>query len=659
MSNHLKDEKSPYLRQHADNPVDWYPWCDEAFEKARNENKPIFLSIGYSTCHYCHLMAEESFTSMEVAKILNKSYISIKVDREERSDIDAVYMLFCTAMNGNGGWPLTVLMTAEGKPFFVGTYIPKNGSGDYAGLIILLEMMAKKWRNNKAALIKTAEEITEYVKSGSLRPGTGIDDTLPTKAASQLAASYDREYGGFGTGVKFPSPHNLIFLMEYSALRGDKNAREMVENTLRQMYQGGIYDHFGGGFARYSTDREWLAPHFEKTLYDNALLSLAYTEAWQDGHMALYRSVAESTLDYCLRELRGEEGGFYCAQDADSEGKEGAYYLFEPAEIKRILGEDDGRHFCECYDITDEGNFRGKSIPNLLLNNRWSFLPEGYDNFREKLRIYRAERMPLATDRKMLTAWNGMMLMALSRAARVFGDKRYLAEAKALSEFIENNLCVGNVPMARLCGGELRFDGRLDDCAFYALGLLELYEADHAPSHIGMAKLLAERILKHFRSTDGGFYFTADDSEKLVLRPMEIFDSAIPSGNSAAAMLFTKLWALTGEDRWKEESEALLAFIAANTGKYSGGCTFGLSAQLCLSDMQTIVCVCKDENAPSMLSSVTGKYAPALSVLVKTPENEDSLAEAAPFTEELHTKNGKSTVYIFKNGELSGEAAAE
>lgn len=659
MSNRLVNEKSPYLRQHSDDPVDWYPWCDEAFERARRENKPIFLSIGYSTCHYCHLMAAESFKNAGLAEILNKFYISVKVDREERSDIDSVYMLFCTAVNGSGGWPLTVLMTPEAKPFFIGTYIPRETSGGRAGLRLLLETMAKKWRSERETLLRTAEEITAYVKSSELHTGQSIDGTLPQRAASQLAASYDSEYGGFGTGVKFPTPHNLVFLMEYSALRRDRHSREIVEHTLRQMYRGGIYDHLGGGFARYSTDREWLAPHFEKTLYDNALLALAYTEAWQSGHMALYRTVAESCLDYCLRELRSDDGGFFSAQDADSNGEEGAYYLFEPQEIRELLGEDDGRHFCECYDITDEGNFHGKSIPNLLLNNRWSFLPEGYDDFRERLRIYRASRASLHTDRKILTAWNGMLLMALSRAAAAFGDRRYLAEACELARFMEKSLCIDSRPMARLCEGELRFDGRLDDYVFFALGLLELYGADRDVSHIALAKALAEQILLHFHREGGGFYHSSDESERLILRPVELYDGAVPSGNSAAAMLFTRLWVLTGEECWLNESSGLLAFIGANSGKYSGGCTAALSAQLILGEAQTLVCVCRDDAVPPMLSAVTARYAPELGVLVKTPSNAAALASIAPFTSALETADGKAAIYIFKNHRLTGQTAAE
>ena len=388
MSNSLIKEKSPYLRQHAENPVDWLPWGQEAFNRSDHEDKPIFLSIGYSTGHWCHVMAHESFEDSQVAELLNRYYIPVKVDREERPDVDSVYMKACVALTGSGGWPLTIIMTPEKLPFFAGTYIPKNSRDGQAGLIPLLSAIAAKWDRDRESLLQTAQEISSFVareQPGS--PAQPGKDKL-TAAAGQLAAAYDKEYGGFGTAPKFPSPHDLLFLLRLSHFTGDKEQRQMVDKSLRQMYRGGIFDHFGGGFSRYSTDREWLAPHFEKTLYDNALLSFLYTEAWQDGHMALYRDVAESTLDYCLRELKAEEGGFFSAQDADSEGVEGAYYLFTPAEVKSVLGEDAGRHFCNCYDITDEGNFHGKSIPNLLLNNRWNFVPEGYDEYREKLRIY-------------------------------------------------------------------------------------------------------------------------------------------------------------------------------------------------------------------------------------------------------------------------------
>ena len=381
MSNRLQFEKSPYLRQHAENPVDWYPWGEEAFEKARREDKPVFLSIGYSTCHWCHVMAHESFEDPGIAAILNEHYVPVKVDREERPDVDSVYMQACVAANGSGGWPLTAILTPEQEPFFIGTYFPKESRGGLMGLRFLLTAIAEKWGTERDELLHTASEMTAYLRRES--EAAEPQDELPKKAAEQLLRSYDKEYGGFGWSTKFPSPHNLLFLMEYAALTGDRKPREAVEQTLRQMLRGGIYDHFGGGFCRYSTDREWLKPHFEKTLYDNALMAFCLTQAWQDGHMARWRDAAEQTLDYCLRELKAPDGGFYSGQDADSEGKEGAYYLFTPAEVEGVLGAEAGRHFCECYDITAEGNFEGKSIPNLLLNNRWNFVPEGYEEYRD------------------------------------------------------------------------------------------------------------------------------------------------------------------------------------------------------------------------------------------------------------------------------------
>lgn len=652
MSNRLAKESSPYLRQHGENPVDWYPWCEEAFQRAKREDKPVFLSIGYSTCHWCHVMAHESFEDRQVAEILNRSFISVKVDREERPDVDAVYMQVCTAMTGSGGWPLTIIMTPEQKPFFAATYLPKYNAGRQAGLLPLLHAVAERWQNGRAELVRTGDDITAYLSRQRAGKSSFPGEEDLKRAAKQLADSFDEEYGGFGTAPKFPSAHNLIFLLRYAALSGDKSARRQVENTLRQMYRGGIYDHFGGGFARYSTDREWLAPHFEKTLYDNALLALAYTEAWQDGHMALYRQVAEDTLDYCLRELRQEKGGFFSGQDADSEGSEGAYYLFTPRQVKSVLGEDDGRHFCECYDITEEGNFQGKSIPNLLLNTRWNLLPEGYGEFREKLREYRRERLALGLDDKVLTSWNGLILMALSRAAWAFGDKRYLVAAEELAAFMEKELGRGAQLRAVFCRGEARLPAQLDDYAFYALGLLELYLADYDPAHILLAKELAEQILLRFADEKGGGFFrTAVDAEALIVRPKEIFDGAMPSGNSAAAVLLSALWRLTAETRWREAREKQLSFICANLSRYPAGCAFGLCALMDeVYPTRELVCAAPGEEMPDMLKTITAKYAPELSVLLKTPARAEALTQAAPFTADYAPKDGKAAFYLCANG---------
>ena len=654
MSNRLIKENSPYLRQHSDNPVDWFPWCEEAFQRAEAEDKPIFLSIGYSTCHWCHVMAHESFEDEDVAAILNKDYISIKVDREERPDIDSVYMKACQALTGSGGWPLTVIMTPQQQPFFAGTYIPKDSSSGRPGLKKLLRVISGKWRNSRRELVNAAEELSAWI---SKPPAMGHAENareLPAKAAGQFLDSLDSEYGGFGSAPKFPAAHNLIFLLRYAALSGQRKAREAVELTLRQMYRGGIFDHIGGGFCRYSTDREWLAPHFEKTLYDNALLALCYTEAWQDGRMALYRQVAESTLDYCMRELRSEEGAFYCAQDADSSGSEGLYYLFSPSEIKKILGEDEGRHFCECYDITEEGNFAGSSIPNLLLNTRWNFLPEGYEDYREKLRIYRQERYALHRDEKILTAWNGLMLMALSRAARAFGDRRYLNAARELARFMESRLFSDGRLISCYYPDSASLPAQLDDYVFYALGLLELYSADYEPGHITKAARLGDKVLEHFTAENGGFYRTADDSPALISRPLETYDGAMPSGNSAAAVLFDELSRFTAEEKWRDAHSRQLDFLSRCAGDYPAGISFGLCGFLSLLwPTKELVCVSVSDSVPELFASVTGKYAPELRALLKTEKNAELLSKVAPFTSAYSSINGRNSFYVCSGGTCS------
>ncbi len=649
MSNRLLNEKSPYLRQHAENPVDWYPWGEEAFEKARREEKPVFLSIGYSTCHWCHVMAHESFEDLEVAAVLNRFYVPVKVDREERPDIDSVYMRACVAANGSGGWPLTAILTPAQEPFFVGTYFPKESRGGRMGLLYLLKAIAEKWGEDRDSLLHTAEEMSFYLRQeGAI--AEPVED-LPQKAAVQLLGAYDKEYGGFGWSTKFPTVQNLLFLMEYAARSGEKKPREAVEHTLRQMYRGGINDHFGGGFCRYSTDREWLKPHFEKTLYDNALLALAYTEAWQDGHMALWRETAEQTLDYCLRELKAPGGGFYTAQDADSEGAEGAYYLFTPGEIADVLGAEAGRHFCECYDITEEGNFHGRSIPNLLLNTRWNFLPEGYEEYRERLREYRAGRMALFTDRKILAGWNGLLLMALSRAAAAFSDRRYLLEAQELANFLLTAMQPDGRLRARLCEGELRYEASLSDTAFCALGLLELYDADLDPRHILDAAALAETIPARFLDARGGYFDTPADGEALLLRPKETQDGALPCGNSAAAVLLERLFRLTAEDKWRGALDAQLDFLRRAASDYPAAAPFGLTAMLAEGGGATeTVAVLPTEEFPEALLAVLRRRTPGMSVLVKTPARAEALSAAAPFTAAMDAKDGKPSFYVCTDG---------
>ena len=651
MSNHLVNERSAYLRQHADNPVDWYPWGEEAFSRAKAEDKPILLSIGYASCHWCHVMAQESFEDRQVAALINRSFIAVKVDREERPDVDAVYMAACTALNGSGGWPLTAFLTPTGEPFFVATYLPKNNRGRSMGFVQLLQVIAAKWQRDRASLLRAGSEITAALQHSAAPAASEPDEELLKVGIGQLMDGFDAEYGGFGRERKFPCGQNLLLLMRYARLSGDKAARRAVELTLRQMYRGGICDHIGGGFARYSTDREWLVPHFEKTLYDNALLALCYTEAWQDGRLPLWRQVAESTLDYCLRELRSERGGYYSSQDADSEGGEGAYYLFTPAEVAEALGAEAGGHFAECYDITAEGNFHGKSIPNLLLNQRWQLLPEGYGDLCEKLRLYRAARQSLAVDRKLPTGWNGLMLLALSKAAWVFEDKRYAAYARELGDFLLQDAGAAEPGTLRaLCydEGPAALPGQLEDYVFCALGFLELYRVDYESAWLLRAEALAGVLGERFSDRQGGFFQTAEDAERLIVRPKTIFDGALPCGNTAAAVLFDRLARLSGEANWRDAAWAQLRYLAGAAGSYPGGIPCGLLALLGeVYGTRELVCV--SEDVPAGLRAVTATYAPELNVLLKRP-GDRLLERFAPFTAPMAQIEGKSTYYVCRGG---------
>ena len=440
MSNNLQHETSPYLLQHAENPVNWYPWGEAAFSRAKKEDKPVFLSIGYSTCHWCHVMAHESFEDKEVADLLNRYFISIKVDKEERPDIDSIYMAVCQAFTGSGGWPTSIFMTPDQKPFFAGTYFPKNGIGGMIGMMDLLEIIRKKWAEDRSGLLRHADTVIGHLKQGERSAGKAISDPVKD-AVSIYKRIYDRENGGFGHAPKFPTPHNILFLLSVYERQGDAKCLNMAEHTLLQMYRGGLFDHIGFGFCRYSTDEQFLVPHFEKMLYDNALLILAYCKAYSVTKKALYLEIAEKTAAYILREMTAPEGGFYSAQYADSEGEEGKHYLFTEDEILRILGEAEGKKFCGRFDITASGNFEGKNIPNLLHSDA----EEGYDDaFLERIRAYRRERTSLHLDDKILTSWNGLMIAAMCSLYRMSGKEAYLQAAKQAEHFIMENLSDGD-----------------------------------------------------------------------------------------------------------------------------------------------------------------------------------------------------------------------
>ena len=653
MENQLQFEKSPYLLQHKSNPVHWLPWGSRAFDAARAEDKPIFLSIGYSTCHWCHVMAHESFEDQEVADEINGSFIPIKVDREERPDVDAVYMAACIAMTGSGGWPLTVLLTPDQKPFWAGTYLPKRG------LLSLLHKVAQLWQNEREALLSAGEQLTAYLRQKEANQPGSPSRQLLAQAADQLTRSFDPQWGGFGGAPKFPIPHNLIFLMRYSAYTGNRTAMEMAETTLEAMYRGGLFDHVGGGFSRYSTDEKWLVPHFEKMLYDNALLLFSYAEAFQYTHRPLYETVVRRTAEYVLRELEAPHGGFYCGQDADSEGVEGKYYVFTPKELRDLLGKDAADLFCRRYGVTEQGNFEGNSIPNLIGQQKIDAEPETMDTIREQLRAYRLERAHLHKDDKILTAWNGLMIAALAKAGLVLEETRYLEAAKRAAMFIKETLTNQDGKLlARWRDGEGAHAGKLDDYAFLAWGLLELYGATFDAHYLAEAQRLTDLLLEFFFDDEhGGFYPYASDGEQLLTRTKEVYDGAMPSGNAAAALVLSRLSRLTGDSRLQEASEKQFSYLAGAVAQYPAGHSFSMLAML-ETLWPTAELVCTGEAVPSaLLDLLREQIHPGLTILVKTPDNQEALATLAPFTEVYPIPTEETRYYLCRNGACAAPAA--
>lgn len=651
MANRLHMEKSPYLLQHGENPVDWYPWGEEAFQKAAQEDKPVFLSIGYSTCHWCHVMAHESFEDPEVADILNRDFISIKVDREERPDIDAVYMSVCQAITGSGGWPLTILLTPDQKPFFAGTYFPKKGAYGRMGLTELLERVAELWRDNREELIQAGNDITAAINKSETQTGKEPSRKLADRAFSQLARAFDVKWGGFGHAPKFPTPHNLLFLMRYGATMQEAGAMKMARLTLEDMARGGIHDHIGGGFSRYSTDEMWLLPHFEKMLYDNALLLMAYLKAYQHTKSEAFADVAHRTARYILRELTDVEGGCYCGQDADSEGVEGKYYVFTPGEVKQILGDADGEEFCRLYDITEKGNFEGKSIPNRIhaIDKGW----ESDDLRLKKLYDYRLKRTHLHKDDKILLSWNGWAMIGLAQAGLVLGEQAYLDAAICIHGFIESKMTTEDDRLyLRYREGEAAHVGQLEDYAVYALGLLELYQNTLDVSYLEKALHRAEQMVELFEDHDqGGYFMTASDGETLISRPKETYDGAIPSGNSVVAMVLQRLALLTGEGKWQDAAGRQMQFLANAIWDYPGSSCLGVLAIMdALYPHRELVC-CTAGSAPAELLSYLKEHpADNLQILLKTQGNFDRLARCAPFTMGYPVPQQGTMYYLCEGG---------
>ena len=619
--------------QHSENPVDWYPWCEEAFQKAKAEDKPVFLSIGYSTCHWCHVMAHESFEDAKTAELLNKYFVSIKVDKEERPDIDSIYMAVCQAFTDSGGWPTSIFMTPEQRPFYAGTYFPKTARYGSVGFQDLLAAVHERWRDDRAALLRSADEVMEVLS----RRDTAHAETdigLIESAVKSYKSSYDEKFGGFGQAPKFPAPHNLLFLLTYYEKSGDKDCLKMAERTLSQMYRGGLFDHIGYGFCRYSTDRYFLVPHFEKMLYDNALLILAYCKAYQITENPLYRDVAEKTASYILREMTSPEGGFYSAQDADSEGEEGKYYVFEPSEIIRVLGKEAGEAFNRYYGITEAGNFGGKSIPNFMQNDTFesafdTCLPSVYD--------YRRQRSRLNLDDKILTAWNSLMIAAMCQLYRAGRNTEYLNAAKKAQRFIEEKLCQEDTLFVSYRAGKHSEKGFLDDYADYIFALMALYDATFDVAYLEKAQRFCRKAVADFYDREqGGFYLCGRDNESLILQPKETYDGAMPSGNSVMAYNLVRLFYLTSDEDTEKMMEQQLRFLSAAAARYPAGYAMFLIA---LSDFF---------KPPQKITAVVKNKA-ELEELPFTISPESIVSILSEPTEEYPLKDEKTTFYVCKN----------
>ncbi len=565
MPNRLADETSPYLLQHKNNPVDWYPWGPEALKHAKEEQKPIFLSIGYSACHWCHVMEHESFEDEEIAAALNENFVCIKVDREERPDLDQIYMSAVQALTQRGGWPMSVFLTPDLKPFYAGTYWPPRAGRGMPGFDQVVAAVANAWKTNRDAVVEQSQQLTNHLGEMQKGSDTGeLSADLIEGAVKHFAQTFDSQHGGFGGAPKFPAPMVLRLLLRDYQRRQQRESLDMVRTTLDKMAAGGIYDHLGGGFARYSVDQRWLVPHFEKMLYDNAQLAVTYLEAFQVTGDEAYARVVREMLDYVLRDMTDPAGGFYSTEDADSEGVEGKFYVWTPDSLKEVLGEQAAETFARVYDVTESGNFEhGQSILNLpksiaqhakLLDRDVADLEEELAASRAKLFEAREKRVHPHKDDKVIVAWNGLMIAAFAKAGAVLGEDRYLQAAQDAANFLLQEVRREDGRLLHTWrGGKAKLDAYLDDYAYLANGLISLYEATFVGRYLDEAQALLETVLKHFRDEkDGGFYFTADDHEELILRNKDLLDNAVPSGNAMAATALWRMSLFTGDDRYRE-----------------------------------------------------------------------------------------------------------
>ncbi len=671
--NRLIDEKSPYLLQHAYNPVDWHAWGVEAFERAKQEDKPIFLSIGYSTCHWCHVMEKESFEDDEVAELMNKVFVSIKVDREERPDIDHAYMTVCQMMTGGGGWPLNIVMTPDKKPFFAGTYFPKYSRQGRIGLLDLSARIEQLWFNDRAQIDDATEKIVTALNLSTEQDPTGILDLDTLKTAfNQLTQRFDPRYGGFGEAPKFPTPHNILFLLRYWKRSGDEKALQMATMTLDQMRLGGIFDHVGFGFHRYSTDAQWLTPHFEKMLYDQAMLALAYTEAYEATNKISYKKTVEQIFDYVLRDLTSPEGGFYSAEDADSEGEEGKFYLWTLDEIQEILPETEARFVERAFNVFSMGNFKEESTQSLngrnilhlkrpleKLNGQLGFtenkIQETWESARKRLFEIREKRVHPHKDDKILTDWNGLMIAALSKASRVFGNKDYFLAAARAADFIIAKMRDANGRLLRRYRlGEAGLSAHVDDYSFFIWGLLELYETSFEIIYLKVALQLHDDFLERFWDKEsGGFFFTADDSEKLLVRQKEIYDGATPSGNSVAAMNLIKLSRICASLEFDSMVLAIGKAFSADVKRFPSAYTqFLLFVDFLLGPSFEVIIVGPESSVETdiMLERLNSAYIPNKVVIFKNSDTKPTeIVSIAPYLKDFEMTNKHVTAFVCGN----------
>jgi uncharacterized protein len=669
-ANRLIEEKSPYLLQHAYNPVEWYPWGDEAFHKAEKEDKPVFLSIGYSTCHWCHVMEKESFEDPHVAELMNDAFINIKVDREERPDVDGIYMNVCHLLTGSGGWPLTILLTPRKKPFFAGTYFPRISRFGRLGMIELVPKLKDAWINQRQEVIKASEEIVSALKPQQNAGGEVTDKKIFERAYDDFLKRYDKSYGGFGTAPKFPSPHNLAFLLRYYKRNNDLFALEMVENTLINIRQGGIYDHIGFGLHRYSTDQKWTIPHFEKMLYDQATITSALIETYQASGKEFFRNITEEIFEYVLRDMTSPEGAFYSAEDADSEGEEGLFYLWTRDELKNYLSEEEYELFISVYHIESDGNWidpvhGGKNGTNIIYlpvhseaDLKFHKNPDNFffelDEIRKKLFQIREKRIHPFKDDKVLTDWNALMISSFAKGGAVFQNQHYTDTAVRAMDFLLNTMTTPEGTLLhRYRQGDASITGNLDDYAFTIQALLDLYESLFDPDYLFNAVKFAGIQDRLFLDAEGGgYFFSSSEGEELIIRQKDLYDGAIPSGNSVSILNLLRLGRLTGNTAYEVRAKETIDAFSNNIESVPSAFSFALTAvDFALNKTFEIVVVAGSDSqaADEIVKKLQKEFLPGKVILLKTAENESKLSGVVPYTKEQKIIGGRTTVYVCTN----------